>query len=764
MLGTSKGTDRETYKTMPQSLTESLVRSLGIRDFASLEELEVIFSFVTSLDGGALNLCTRLQSLTLIDTGLDGICSSALYAVSNTLERLHLSQQNITSMRGLNLPHLKDLFLYENKISRIEGLDGCPQLRRLWLNGNCIRRIEGLYPVGGLRELWLQKNYIEEITGLESLVNLSVLGLAGNNIDSFKDLDRLAFLPSLTKVSFDDIHFGTCPVASRHGYRDFIIRKVEQIACIDGVPLGENERVFAEDTYARSVLEFNDRFEALQLEAERDLARIDCEEEALRSSGKQIESQLSGYFSDLEEIVSQGMQDLHKECLSQVERRNENRVQLEERIMSLVETYETTIDDQIKRETAREAEEVSSFCLMEARAKAEHEQERAIVSLQVQQPTDGFIVACQHLGEHTAEFQYLASTFLGAQQLPTGAFTKLSALQCYRCVCGLTANNRKEDLSRPAKHDERKELMFFCGSIGDTISFLKATSVSRGRGQCLLFSDPVLGARICDGGQVVSASTENIDLEEGYEYGSEFESDSPAPSPCASACTETGSGNGESNASQRDEDSGSFTGLQTYHYVQCNVDLGQFANADDLQSAPGPEQLKDIVCASAQQDILFTYPIRGGNEEESTERGTILVCSEHSPLDIEAQSHILGCQLHSTSTTDARAKLREAEVLLQELENANPSILIEYETADTKNAARLLNECEKRIKHEFRVYQQATKEGIDLDTANQTFEALPRSILYVTNLPEHGYNRTIRTHRWCFNHPISTSCHLIHCS
>jgi Leucine-rich repeat (LRR) protein len=82
----------------------------------------------------------------------------------------------------------------------------------LWLYGNKITRIDGLQPAGELRELWLQQNKITRVGGLEGLVHLENLGLAGNKISDYKDLQRLSLLPGLKRVSFEDIHFGCCPL------------------------------------------------------------------------------------------------------------------------------------------------------------------------------------------------------------------------------------------------------------------------------------------------------------------------------------------------------------------------------------------------------------------------------------------------------------------------------------------------------------------------------------------------------------------------
>ena len=186
---------------------------MELDDLSMVEDIEILFSTVTDLNGGGLVKCKSLRSLALIDTALLDISPNTLLPVSQTLERLNLSQQGITRMLNvLNLPVLRELYLQENAITRIEGLNGCPRLQRLWLYGNKISKIDGLQPAGELRELWLQQNKISRVGGLESLVHLENLGLAGNKISDYKDLQRLGLLPSLKKVSFDDIHFGSCPL------------------------------------------------------------------------------------------------------------------------------------------------------------------------------------------------------------------------------------------------------------------------------------------------------------------------------------------------------------------------------------------------------------------------------------------------------------------------------------------------------------------------------------------------------------------------
>lgn len=55
------------------------------------------------------------------------------------------------------------------------------------------------------------------------------LGLAGNPIVGVRHLSGLRGLPSLMELTLDDIHFGTCPVVTKEGYRHFIMCCLRQV-------------------------------------------------------------------------------------------------------------------------------------------------------------------------------------------------------------------------------------------------------------------------------------------------------------------------------------------------------------------------------------------------------------------------------------------------------------------------------------------------------------------------------------------------------
>lgn len=102
---------------------------------------------------------------------------------------LWLENNAISEIAGLdNQKQLKCLFLNNNLIKKIENLENCPELDTLNLANNHISRIEncGVDKLPVLTTLILSHNYIRTAEQLEQVVNckmLSVLDLAHNRIE-----------------------------------------------------------------------------------------------------------------------------------------------------------------------------------------------------------------------------------------------------------------------------------------------------------------------------------------------------------------------------------------------------------------------------------------------------------------------------------------------------------------------------------------------------------------------------------------------------
>jgi len=115
---------------------------------------------------------------------------------------------------------LKNLYLYSNKIKKIENLAHLTRLERLWLADNEIPRIEGLETLTNLTELNLARNKVERVGDVfKSNPRLTSLNLSDNGVGSFKEVSYLARLPSLTDLSLSDPHWGENPITSLCNYQ-----------------------------------------------------------------------------------------------------------------------------------------------------------------------------------------------------------------------------------------------------------------------------------------------------------------------------------------------------------------------------------------------------------------------------------------------------------------------------------------------------------------------------------------------------------------
>ena len=115
--------------------------------------------------------------------------------IADQIEELRLWNNEIATIEKLShLKKLKLLNLGDNLITQIPvgALDGLVQLEKLWLTDNKIKRIQGLEKLTSLRVLYLYGNQIEKIEGLEaqsqSLVRLDI---SNNKISNESNLAYL---------------------------------------------------------------------------------------------------------------------------------------------------------------------------------------------------------------------------------------------------------------------------------------------------------------------------------------------------------------------------------------------------------------------------------------------------------------------------------------------------------------------------------------------------------------------------------------------
>jgi len=127
-----------------------------------------------------------------------------------SLEVLYLEGNQINSMAGLGLPHLRNLrvlHLGDNEISRIEGVNTVQHLRELNLNKNKIKHVDEDAFVGltSLRELYMEENGLKSLANFHFLAFLHTLHLATNRLQDLSEIDKLVQTRTLLEISVNNI-------------------------------------------------------------------------------------------------------------------------------------------------------------------------------------------------------------------------------------------------------------------------------------------------------------------------------------------------------------------------------------------------------------------------------------------------------------------------------------------------------------------------------------------------------------------------------
>ena len=126
-------------------------------------------------------------------------------------------------------------------------LQNLVQLQTLWMNENRLSQIEGLQPLQQLTTLWLARNPISSIcNSLDGNGALTALNLAATAIGSFKDIPQLTRLTQLRTMAFGDMHYGESPVCALCNYQTYVLYHLQQLATLDNVAIAEESRQLAE--------------------------------------------------------------------------------------------------------------------------------------------------------------------------------------------------------------------------------------------------------------------------------------------------------------------------------------------------------------------------------------------------------------------------------------------------------------------------------------------------------------------------------------
>lgn len=133
----------------------------------------------------------------------------------STLEEVSLHQQNIRAIENLDKysRHLKILYLQNNLIEKMEGLNKLKELEYLNLAVNSVSKIEGIKRCESLNKLDMTLNFVdledlqescEEMEWCENLVELYMVGNPCTDWEHFKDY-VIAKCPQIMRLDGNDI-------------------------------------------------------------------------------------------------------------------------------------------------------------------------------------------------------------------------------------------------------------------------------------------------------------------------------------------------------------------------------------------------------------------------------------------------------------------------------------------------------------------------------------------------------------------------------
>lgn len=119
-----------------------------------------------------------------------------------------------------------------------------PCLEVLWLNNNCLSKLNGLQHNWRLRELYLQNNQITTVCNvsccLSALRHLDVLQLENNLLQ-----DLAGTLQVLSRLSIKQLNLNGNPLSAESNYRNAVLTKLPGLDVFDCLAITEDERANA---------------------------------------------------------------------------------------------------------------------------------------------------------------------------------------------------------------------------------------------------------------------------------------------------------------------------------------------------------------------------------------------------------------------------------------------------------------------------------------------------------------------------------------
>eukprot|EP00929_Paragymnodinium_shiwhaense_P035116 TRINITY_DN19009_c0_g1_i1.p1 TRINITY_DN19009_c0_g1~~TRINITY_DN19009_c0_g1_i1.p1 ORF type:complete len:936 (-),score=218.11 TRINITY_DN19009_c0_g1_i1:245-3052(-) len=225
-----------------------------------------------------------LQSVLHLNVSYNLLVRTQSFAAPDRLETLDMSYNMIGNLGEWRVHRfLRELNLRGNFIDEIgPGLLHLKELRMLDMSENNLANIQNLENLG-LNTLFLAQNRLESLEGVETLSNLQVLNVRHNNITSLAAL-RPEELPRLRKLcladnrlsriadsverlpGFDflcDLLLSPNPLIELPHYREQVLHRLPRLRSLDNELASAEEKVKADLIYAADVDQRREAFEKL---------------------------------------------------------------------------------------------------------------------------------------------------------------------------------------------------------------------------------------------------------------------------------------------------------------------------------------------------------------------------------------------------------------------------------------------------------------------------------------------------------------------
>lgn len=179
------------------------------------------------------------------------------------LHELWLNDNFLTKIDGLNdCKQLKALYICNNEIAKIANLSHLKLLETLWLVNNKITVMEGITGLKKLKQLCLQGNMINCIKDddgaeMEEMRNLSEVNLAANMLCDFKYILVLSQLPNVRVLAFQDSQHGENPLVNLGHYQQFVIKHFPLLFRLDQCNITEEQKFNVEMQFLKKSLYYS---------------------------------------------------------------------------------------------------------------------------------------------------------------------------------------------------------------------------------------------------------------------------------------------------------------------------------------------------------------------------------------------------------------------------------------------------------------------------------------------------------------------------